>query len=241
MFPPASSREGKMTQATPKKQYKVGVLFVHGMGEQAKRDTLRPRSEALLNWLNRWIKGAGIGGAVAGSSAEPASLSDPLIRPAPADSPAPEHTQLSFRIPGSDERSTWLLGESHWAPAVAPPTYFELLRSGLLVVPWVLTSHFGARLRRARLIKVLPNFGYFIFAVTLLNPLIVLLELAVLILGLIPMARVRSFVGSIQRLMTMTAGDIYVFLRSEDRLSTIVGQVRSDLEWLAKKCERVAI
>jgi hypothetical protein len=55
-----------MPQTSPEKQYKVGVLFVHGIGEQAKGDTLVQCSEALQNWLNRWIKGAGIEGAVAG-------------------------------------------------------------------------------------------------------------------------------------------------------------------------------
>jgi hypothetical protein len=96
-------------------------------------------------------------------------------------------------------------------------------------------------MRRAGLtIKFLPNLFYFILTL-LLNPLIVVLELVLLILGLIPLAKVRSFVGHTQRLLTATAGDIHVFLSSPQRFAAIVGQVRRDLAWLAKRCEYVAI
>jgi hypothetical protein len=94
---------------------------VHGIGEQGRGDTLLRCSEALQKWLNTWIKGAG-----AGNSKERASISDPLLRPAPDDFPAPAHTQLSFQRSDSDERSTWLLAESYWALVFAPPKYFDV-------------------------------------------------------------------------------------------------------------------
>jgi hypothetical protein len=225
---------GKMTQNTGVK-YRVGVLFVHGIGEQASGDALTPYSEALQNWLKRWIKGAS-----AVHPEEPARILGPLLH----DVPAPRNTQMRLEIPGSEGQSNWLLAESHWAPEFRPPKPSDLLYWGLLVVPWALASHFGARLRRTRRsMKVLPNFIYFILAATLLNPLIFLLNLVLLILSIIfiPWEKVRSWIDSIQRWLTATVGDIYVFLTSTERSGRITAQVWRDLHWLAQKCECVAI
>ena len=37
------------------KQYRLGLLLVHGMGEQERGDTITQMGDALTEWLRRWI------------------------------------------------------------------------------------------------------------------------------------------------------------------------------------------
>lgn len=39
------------------RDYQVGVLFVHGMGEQSRGDTIGDMGEALTDWLRREDEG----------------------------------------------------------------------------------------------------------------------------------------------------------------------------------------
>jgi len=43
------------------KQYRLGLLFVHGMGEQERGDTITQMGDALTEWLRRWIDARGAG------------------------------------------------------------------------------------------------------------------------------------------------------------------------------------
>jgi len=45
----------------PDKQYRLGLLFVHGMGEQGRGDTVTEMGDALTEWLRRWIDARGAG------------------------------------------------------------------------------------------------------------------------------------------------------------------------------------
>ena len=45
----------------PAKPYRLGLLFVHGMGEQARGDTVTEMGDALTEWLRRWISERGAG------------------------------------------------------------------------------------------------------------------------------------------------------------------------------------
>ncbi len=39
------------------KQYRLGLLFVHGMGEQERGDTITQMGDALTEWLRRCYDG----------------------------------------------------------------------------------------------------------------------------------------------------------------------------------------
>ena len=44
------------------KTYRLGILFVHGMGQQERGDTITQMGDALTEWLRRWL-GNGTGSA----------------------------------------------------------------------------------------------------------------------------------------------------------------------------------
>lgn len=232
----------------------LGILFVHGIGLQARGSTLIAQGEALQNWLVRWLQGAG------GSDSHTSPLvSDAVLQADPADPSAPAHAELRVkrqRAPGSPvQDTTWLLAESWWAEAFAPPTYVQLLRWCFLVVPWTLTAHFGTRLVRAakratvgrplsalalNVARAVVELAYFLSAVAFV-PLVVLFLLLLLILGLLPIAQVRSFVGVLQRGLAATLGDSFVLLDSPIQAAAIVGRVRRDLAWLSARCRSVGV
>ena len=39
----------------PEKTYRLGILFVHGMGQQERGDTITQMGDALTEWLRRWL------------------------------------------------------------------------------------------------------------------------------------------------------------------------------------------
>ena len=41
------------------RQYRLGLLFVHGMGEQERGDSITQMGDALTEWLRRWIRPPG--------------------------------------------------------------------------------------------------------------------------------------------------------------------------------------
>jgi len=78
------------------------------------------------------------------------SLTETLISD-PEDPAAPAHAKLLFqrqRIEGTVESERWLLAESWWAETFAPPSFGDLARWGLGVIPWAVGSHIGVQVSR---------------------------------------------------------------------------------------------
>jgi hypothetical protein len=234
-------------------RYDVGVLFVHGIGLQARGDTLVGSGEALRYWIDRWVKGA-----IGDGSTTHVQVSDAFIGQDPADRTRPACAELTLRIrtEGEIKERSWLLAESWWAQAFTTPTYRSLAFWSLQVIPWTFASHFGTRLRRAidrwtqsratmssylwNLGRVLFEVVYFLVGLAFIPP-VVLLELLLLIVGLLPIPHIRSAVGWLQRRLAGTIGDSFVLLGSPIQAAAIVGQVRRDMIWLAHRCRQVAI
>jgi hypothetical protein len=233
----------------------LGILFVHGIGQQTRAGTLVTCGQALCQWLNRWVGGA----AEAGSAVPPGGAMEvvdaSLVGQDAAEPAAPAWARLRIQVPGAgtSQERTWLLAESWWASVFIPPSYSALARWGILIVPWTLAYHFGARLRRARTQLVMPKYGlmrrlwrasaelaYVLLALALM-PLVVLTIGLLLVIGLIPLPRVRSLVGAIQRRLAWSVGDSFVLVDSPIQRAAIIGQVRRDLAWLAGKCQRIAV
>lgn len=237
-------------------EYDLGILFVHGIGLQTRGDTLVTFGEALYKWIARWI-----GGVVDGESKQYVHVSDASLVQDPTDPSAPACAELTLQIPAAGtktSRKTWLLAESWWAQAFATPTYRSLAFWGLQVIPWTFASHFCTRLSRAgtrldrtratatlsawiwNLVRALLETIYLLFGLALMPP-VVLFEFCLLIVGLLPIPKIRSAVGWLQRRLSGTLGDSYVLLGSPIQAAAIVGQVRRDLAWLSKRCKAVAV
>ncbi len=216
--------------------HRVGVLFVHGIGTQPRGSTLADWGGALSSWIDRWT-------APPGSGARPAiTVSDAVLT---ADSPAePAHAIVALDGPADDpDPRTLLLAESWWAETILPPTFGDLLRWSLVVVPWTIGSHFHARLRRTRQDRPLQASWHLLtlLAALLLMPLLLAALALVLLLALVPWAPVRAAAAAIQRALANTIGDSFVLLHNDIQRAAILARVRRDLRWLASRCHQTVI
>lgn len=53
-YPPAPPSAPVRTRRKAK-PYRVGVLFVHGMGQQERGDTVTEMGDAMTEWLRHWL------------------------------------------------------------------------------------------------------------------------------------------------------------------------------------------
>jgi hypothetical protein len=89
-----------------------------------------------------------------------------------------------------------------------------------------------------RLLKWVPRFISLVIG-GIVGLLAQILLLVLLILGIVP--RFRSAVARVQTAFADSIGDSYVLLISPFRFATMVGQVKSDLRWLATRSEAIGI
>jgi hypothetical protein len=190
----------------------------------------------------------------------------------PGDAAAPAHARMTILSLERDERVTgdrWLLGESWWADAFASPTYAELARWGIGILPWIVGSHFAAQVERRyreRPPRPLHTAGQDgktasdrdIWAISLWlwrlvaaigglgvgllsTALTIPLLLVVLAVGALPIPMVRRALLALQLKMAATLGDCYVLLARPIEAASIVSQIRRDMVWMAARCSEVVI
>ncbi|HEX9670345.1 MAG TPA: hypothetical protein VGC93_12805 [Thermoanaerobaculia bacterium] len=235
-----------------RERYDLGVLLVHGIGQQGRGDTLVRFGEPIQRWLQRWISQKRQPG-----SHDPSPIVDARFAPPAGDADAPAHAELRVKATASDDSNTsrWLLAESWWASTFLPPRFADLASWGLQILPWTLSTHFATRarrvlrdLRRARGVlrglaagRLLLEILGFLLAV-LLFPVFVTLLLLILIIGSLPIPRLRAFAASLQRALSKTVGDSFVLMASPIQEAAIVGKVAQDLLWLVRQgCKQVAV
>jgi hypothetical protein len=63
----------------------------------------------------------------------------------------------------------------------------------------------------------------------------------VLVLGAVPLPRVRQAAVALQRQLSTSVGDSFVLLSSPTRAHAIVTSVESDLRWLTHRCQQVTV
>lgn len=250
---------------------------VHGHPEQSSLETWRynveewatdgfhPKDRSAANWqqpdkaliaeLAQRLK--------CNTSVGRARFTDALVAD-PDDPSAPAHAELRMRrqrLDGSLSPERWLLAESWWAETFLPPSFAQLGRWGLRVIPWTIGSHFGARVRR--LLKQRPGssagggpngakvwMGWLgrVFAAVLglaagllASPLLLAALAVLLLLSLLPIPQVREALLKMQLAVASTLGDSYVLVSRPVEAASIVGQVRRDLNWLAARCNVIAV
>lgn len=129
--------------------YDIGILLVHGIGQQKRGDTLVHFGDPLINWMRKWIAGnpSPIGQSVdSATNMGQVDVLDSELH----DSSSPPHSsvRLTLILDGTSHRSSWLMAESWWADSFATPRFQDLAYWGFTVVPWVVTSYFGAQFSR---------------------------------------------------------------------------------------------
>ena len=231
----------------PSKDYALGILFIHGMGEQARGDTITEMGDATTEWLRRWLGNDGFRlekaelrsreGAAAGT-------------PSPATSGRGSATVVLRRSAEREgEGQRWLLAESWWADAFRPASFTELAWWAIGVGPWLIASQLAGLRERLKsplrgpltwLVDGLVFVLLFLVA-AVVAALIAPLAILLLLLSLIPLPFVGVLAQSIARNLAGSFGDLLVFVRSPVRFAAMAERVREDVEALGSGCERVMI
>lgn len=113
----------------------IGVIFVHGIGNQPPRETLLNWANAIIEVLTTWRRAFD-----EVPTAHPTLGEDPVEQASVEhDGAADERAWVRIGIPATDAAhpaATWLLTEAYWAGEVRAPAFAQALR--------YLQSHIGA-------------------------------------------------------------------------------------------------
>ncbi|HET6314458.1 MAG TPA: hypothetical protein VFH60_11535, partial [Chloroflexia bacterium] len=119
----------------------LGVLFVHGIGEQKRGDTLPWAGDALFKWYRLWSCHGNIEVSSRAAPCEPYLTDTRLMRPVPSEMDAPPFSHMKFQTTNQEvaqREQEWILAESWWASEFTPPTYAEMVVLGLSIAPWLI-------------------------------------------------------------------------------------------------------
>jgi len=242
--------------------YDVGVLFVHGIGQQRQGETLTACGEPLAECLQDLLARISVRLPEEPRRSCRAELTAVRIRDLESGEPA--HAELVLHDigpvraadpPWRDANSRWLLAESWWADAFSQPSYRQILSWMLTTLPVTLVAHFDRQMRRswfmldnpdnlssflAKAIRLIRSVAALLGAIALL-PLLLIVIAGVVLLGLLPIPVVDALAQKVQRLLAATIGDSYSLLNHPMARGSILARVRRDLAWLGGRCERIAV
>ena len=220
------------------KEFRLGVLFVHGIGTQPARDTLVRWGDVLLKVIGR-------------ATEEEPGRTIPIVGQADAGDRSgdkPAEVVVEFRRNDRDGREKWLLAEGWWADSFPAPTYSELVSWSFRAVPWAFALHIAQRywqtnpkaskgaLRWAGAKAVAKLLG-----AMAIMPVFMILPTSALVLGLLPIPQLRSLILTTQTMLIATVGDSLAFVESPLRAALIRGRILEGLERLKHRCERTVI
>jgi hypothetical protein len=226
--------------------FDLGVLLVHGIGEQQRGDTLAEEGDRIFRWLRRRVVGPGDnGGAV--------DVLDVVMRQPSEDELTASHAVVRITPPGG-LAAHWVVAESWWADAFRPATFGELVGWGLTIGPWVFATQVAAIYRRMEIgTSVPPSLRALLIPIALLVGLVfaagaALLSFAITALAVVvivvAMTRIpflSDLARGLQGGLANGFGDAYVLTRSPMRFGAMATQVRYDLQALLRACRAVAV
>jgi hypothetical protein len=215
------------------KEFRLGVLLVHGIGTQPPRDTLVRWGDVLLELIGRATQPpvtATAGRASAGDRS--------------GDRPA----EVAIDIRDGAHQEKWLLAEGWWAESFPAPTYSELVSWSVRAIPWSIALHIAQRYWqaepdaswRAKLLARTKAVIQLLVAMAL-APVFITLLAAALLLGLLPIPQLRSLILSAQTTLIGTVGDSLAFVESPLRAALVRNRILDGLERLQERCERTVI
>jgi hypothetical protein len=220
------------------KEFRLGILFVHGIGTQPPRDTLVRWGDVLLKVIGR-------------AMAEEPGRTIPIVGRAEAGDRSggnPAEVAVEFRCNNRDQNEKWLLTEGWWADSFPAPTYSELVSWSFRAAPWSIALHIAQRFwqsnpqasKGAWRWAAAKAIGKLLFAMAL-TPVFLILLASPLVLGLLPIPQLRSLILTTQTMLVGTVGDSLAFVESPLRAALIRGRILEGLERLKGRCERTVI
>lgn len=234
----------------------VGVLFVHGIGRQAKGAALEEGANAIQAAIRSETK---FKGNLHGEPTTEDGKGDPQGKPlttefGPVDlaapGPSPATANLFVRADSTSSPQRWLLAESHWADAFRSPGLARTLAWILVVSPVLLLSRaVEGAVGAVKSWWWLPLHWWRIVLavlwVILVAPvsvvLVPILTLTVLLRFLIPIQFITDLLGRLEVIVTAYLGDSYLFTGNEASRAAIATRVAADISWLTARADRVVV
>jgi hypothetical protein len=249
-----TAAEPKVEQ--PLDHYSVGVLFVHGMGEQNQGDSVTEMGDALTEWLRNWLKNSPIGKPVFKVREAKLRSGGQVLQGTP-DHPIGGQAHVSVTISDDSAENPlppqeWLLAESWWATTFRQATFIELVAWAFSAAPWLIASQraglenrFEAASKgsegtlRGLLNPVAAIFLTLVAAVvaSAITPVFI----ALLVLSLVPIPGVTNVVKALVNNLSGSFGDLLILVRSPVRFAAMAEQVRSDIADVCLRCDHVIV
>lgn len=244
--PQQAESELPMGRATFGPVRSVGVVLVHGIGEQKQGSTLRGFGEPVLKWMERWLE------PVAGEN--PVSVTETQLK---TDGSEPPHTRASVQLDAGGSKVEVLFAEAHWAKVYDPPSFGEVTNWGVhfgprlvgwyaLEMPRAL-SHLANRLGRGQTWSTRAAIQFLAvemrrFAVLAFIGFVLLLWLLVLsltVLSFIP--KLRDVVLSLQLTLANYLGDCHTLAESPMSYDAMSTTVERTIDWVSERTDVVAV
>lgn len=232
-----------------RRRFDLGVLLVHGIGEQVRGDILTEEGDRIFEWLRRRVEGPG------GPEYGDVDVLDVVARQRSADTIPAAHAVVRIAPPaGKGSPAHWVLAESLWADVFRQATLGELAGWAVSVGPWVFATQVAGIWRRMEIGESVPGLlRLLLVPITLLAGAAMLLGAAIVglfvtalalvlfVLAVVPIPLLSGIARALQRALASGFGDAYVLTRSPIRFGAMATQVHDDLKALLKECETVTI
>ena len=258
----------------------LGVLFVHGIGNQIVGETVVQFGDPLLRWLREWLMirwhlREREAADLFKSSKDPAvrDIAEQVIKEASVKSgylnvtearvktadgiPAHSHVEIGTRSDNKGQTKRWILAESCWAQAFAPPTFKALAFWGLVAYPWTNATHYGSQIRRKwsraynrerglrralAIAEALVAVPFLLIVSVPISIIVVVLLALLLLLAIPPIPSLRAMLLRVQQALAGTLGDCFTLVASPIQRAAIVSHVRRDVDWLiSQDCKNIAV
>jgi hypothetical protein len=238
-----------MTGLPSSTRYELGVLFVHGIGEQQQGSTLLKWGASVVSWLDRWLT------KPPSQPGQEPPVEIFSIDPRPASPDVPAHGEVVLSLPDAaaphGDRQQWLLAESWWASVIKPPRFGQLARWAVPMTPWLAYEYavaagttqdpcppepprqgsprWGNSSKRHGLGLLIPPVALVLMAFVLLLDLLQRLPL------------VGSFATRLVGKFEQGVGDAYLFCLDGPARGAMKQRISRDLNWLQQRCDRVVV
>jgi hypothetical protein len=243
----------------------LGVLFVHGIGNQITGQTVVQFGDPVLQWLDEWLRFssklppdevAKLAAKEVNELPHQLNVSEARLR---TDGGIPAHTHVEIGVTpdNNGQPQRWIMAESCWANAFVPPSFRALALWGLIVYPWTNATHYGSlirrqwstvseskgRLRRAIAItRALLIIAFLLVVSVPISILVVAILALLLVLAIPPIPSLRAMLLRVQQALADTLGDSFILAASQIQRAAIISHVRRDLEWLvSQRCAKIAV
>lgn len=235
---------------------KLGVLFVHGIGEQTESENVRWFAGSLIEWLTWWYRARPAIGALPRITSSHLSYGQTLDGPARVEMSLPASTHDGER---QDDRH-WVIAEGWWAARIDPPGLRQMVvwawhsswralgrlateamdRVGLILV------RLGGRPRRppaksdpgalGALVELLSTTLLTLLYIAAL-PLLYGLVLLLWLVTLVPIQQLRelAIVKLIEPFLVTGVGDFRTYLEDDVQALHIRSRLADDIRWLVEE------